>query len=101
MRVRRSSKLFGSGDIYTLFFTNPHKKKSHGVMSGDLGVKETPLCRLFRRGQFTILRNSRTSSVEEHHPAERRNYSSLPVIAGKGRSVTYKDIMCCHSLSLP
>ncbi|GBN44266.1 hypothetical protein AVEN_100369-1 [Araneus ventricosus] len=83
--VRKSSKLLGSGSAYTLYFTKPHKKKSHGVMSGDLWGQGNIALLFFQalpiqRLGITLLRNSSTSSVEAHHPAERRNSSSLTVI---------------------
>ena len=37
IRLRRSRRLAGSGGTKTVSFTNPHKKKSHGVKSGDRG----------------------------------------------------------------
>ena len=37
IRFRRSWRLAGSGGTKTVSFTNPHKKKSHGVKSGDRG----------------------------------------------------------------
>ena len=37
IRLRRSWRLAGSGGTKTVSFTNPHKKKSYGVKSGDRG----------------------------------------------------------------
>ncbi|GBM58972.1 hypothetical protein AVEN_230086-1 [Araneus ventricosus] len=105
MRMRRSSKLRGSSGRYTLSFTKPHNKNSHASMSGDLGggqgnitlslVPAQPIQRL----GITLLRNFRTSSLKTHYPDERRNHSTLLLIAGKARSVTYQ-YMCWHSLLL-
>ena len=47
IRLRRSWRLAGCGDIKTVSFTNPHKKKSYGVKSGDRGghrIKASSSC---------------------------------------------------------
>ncbi|GBO37316.1 hypothetical protein AVEN_172610-1 [Araneus ventricosus] len=69
MRVRRSSKLRGNGGTYTLSFTKPYKKKSRGVMSGDLGSQGSitllfaPKWPIHRLG-ITLFRDSRTSRFQ-------------------------------------
>ena len=48
-RLRRSWRLAGSGGTKTVSFTNPHKKKSHGVKSGDRGghrINASSSCRV-------------------------------------------------------
>jgi hypothetical protein len=47
MRVRKSTSIAGSGGTKIRSLMRPHKKKSHGVRSGERGVRG-PLAKLVR-----------------------------------------------------
>ena len=60
IQLRNSWRLAGTGGTKTVSFTNPHKKKSQGVRSGDLGgqrinaTSSCPKCVIQCCGKFVL-----------------------------------------------